>query len=430
MSSRKWFAAFALAWLAAAAPLDGQTGAPHRDSCVTCHAQFDDRLGEPAKKFADDIHSARGLTCAACHGGDPATDDYQQSMSRAKGYRGVPGRAEIPALCSKCHSDAAYMRAFNPSLRTDQQAQYRTSVHGKRLAAGDAKAAVCSDCHTAHGIRPASSPLSSVNPQQIVATCARCHADAEYMKSYRIPTDQVAGYKKSAHFEVLSGGDVAAPTCVTCHGNHGATPPGVASVENVCGTCHLFQQQLFDQSPHKAPWQKQNLAACLTCHGNHEIRRTGDAMLGAGPDSACVKCHAEGDGGWKSAAASHSALTALDSRLNDARGILDRAEQVGMDVSDGRIALGSAREQLIKARVDVHAMSAERVLAATSAGDKQAGQARAAGQQALSEHAFRRKGLALSLVVIALVVIFLWLYVKEIERGQSSEQNSAGSALH
>ena len=46
-------------------------------------------------------------------------------------------------------------------------------------------------------------------------------------------------------------GDLSAPTCTTCHGNHGATPPGFASVANVCSTCHVFQAQLFDSSPHK-----------------------------------------------------------------------------------------------------------------------------------------------------------------------------------
>ena len=97
-------------------------------------------------------------------------------MSRAKGFRGHVDRKQVPQLCSKCHSDATYMRQYNPSLRTDQLSQYLTSVHGKRLAAGDAKVAVCTDCHSVHGIRPASDTRSTIHPLNIAETCSRCHS--------------------------------------------------------------------------------------------------------------------------------------------------------------------------------------------------------------------------------------------------------------
>jgi predicted CXXCH cytochrome family protein len=394
------------------------------DTCRACHILLDERLGNPAKQFTEDIHGQRGLTCADCHGGDPRTEDMEKSMSRAAGYRGVPKRSEIPQLCARCHSDGARMRAYNPSLRTDQLAQYRTSIHGQRLAAGDARVAVCSDCHGIHNIRPASSPISSVHPTKIPETCGRCHADAAYMKPYKISTDQLKEYHASVHFEKLKAGDSAAPNCATCHGNHGAAPPGVASVERVCGTCHLFQQQLFDQSPHKSPWEKQGIAACLTCHSNHAVLPTSDAQLGTGDQSLCITCHQEGDPGRKAAAEMYAALTALDASLQRSKAILDRAERVGMEVSEARVTLASGHEQLIKARVDVHAMDVKRVQATSDNGSKLAANAFAAGEQALAEYTFRRKGLALSLVVIAVVVLSLWLLIREIERPKTAGENS------
>ena len=72
-----------------------------------------------------------------------------------------PGK-QIPELCGHCHSDGAFMRKYNPSLRTDQLAQYKTSVHGKRLLQGDTKVAVCIDCHGVHDLRPASDPRSQL----------------------------------------------------------------------------------------------------------------------------------------------------------------------------------------------------------------------------------------------------------------------------
>ena len=393
----------------------GRSAAPPTDACLSCHAVLGD---DPSKNFADDIHHLRGLSCAACHGGDPTVDDMAAGMNPAKGYLGIPKRAQVPQLCARCHSDAAFMRNYNPSLRTDQLQQYRTSVHGRRLAQGDTQVAVCTDCHSVHGIRPASNPLSSVHPVRLSETCARCHADAERMKPYKIPTDQFADYRASVHFQTLEGGDLSAPTCATCHGNHGAAPPGVASVERVCGTCHVFQEQLFDRSPHKEPWAGLGFASCSTCHGNHRIEHTRDALVGTTPDAVCVTCHVEGDAGWTTAANIHSQLTRLDTSLQEAVGVLDRAERAGMDVSEGRITLGNAHEKLIKARVDVHAFNAPEVQTTVEGGLQLAGQAHQAGLDALAELAFRRKGLALSLIIIAWVVLSLWLLIRHLERRQ------------
>ena len=57
---------------------------------------------------------------------------------------------------------------------------------------------------------------------------------------------QFADYQKSVHYAALTkGNDLSAPTCNDCHGNHGAAPPGVGSVANVCGTCHAVFAQKF-----------------------------------------------------------------------------------------------------------------------------------------------------------------------------------------
>jgi hypothetical protein len=390
-----------------------QPAAAAKDSCFTCHVQLGD---EPSQKFAEDIHHTRGLTCAACHGGDATAEDAPVAMDPAKGFRGVPKRTEIPQLCGRCHSDGAFMRAYNPSLRTDQLAQYWTSVHGRRLRGGDARVAVCSDCHGVHDMRPASSPLSSVHALRIPATCGHCHSDAERMQPYKIPTDQLAGYQASVHFEALQGGDLAAPTCATCHGNHGAAPPGVASVERVCGTCHVFQEQLFDQSPHRAPWAAAGLATCLTCHGNHRIARTRDDLIGTGEESLCVTCHLQGDPGWTAANEMHSDLSSLASALQNATALLDRAERAGMEVGEARVTLASAQEKLIRARVDIHASNPARVKATVAEGQKLAREADRGGEQALAELAFRREGLGLSLLAIAFVIVSLWQLIRYLER--------------
>jgi len=251
------------------------------NSCLDCHSAMPAPPGVTQDKFSQDIHAQKGLTCTSCHGGDASSYDPTQSMGRKAGFKGKIDRRQIPELCGSCHSDPNLMRQYDPSLRTDQLAEYHTSVHGKRLATGDTKVAVCIDCHSVHDIRPPSDPRSTVNPVNVATTCSRCHSDASYMKQYGIPTDQFAKYNTSVHHDALAvRGDLSAPTCTTCHGNHGAVPPGVDKVQNVCANCHVFQAQMYAKSTHSKAFQEKGLPGCVVCHTNHGIQMPSDAMLG------------------------------------------------------------------------------------------------------------------------------------------------------
>jgi len=391
-------------------------GQAQKNSCVECHAMMPDRLEVKAERFAADIHAQKGLTCVSCHGGDPLQEDSDKAMAASAGFRRKPTRAQIPEMCGKCHADAAYIRGFNPSLRTDQLSQYRTSVHGQRLAGGDSRVAVCIDCHSVHDIRSPRDSRSTVHPTNVAQTCARCHADAAHMKPYNIPTDQFASYQTSVHHEALTvRGDLSAPTCNTCHGNHGAAPPGVGSVENVCATCHVFQAQLFDTSPHKKAFAGMGIPACITCHSNHRIQRPTDAFLGTQPDAVCTKCHSDGDAGYKTAGEMRAALQRLDDSIHTSSEILERAERSGMEISQAKLEQSEARDALTKARVTIHSFQLDRLNQDVNAGLKVAQKTFLAGQQALEERDFRRKGLALAIVTIVLVLAGLRMLILQLE---------------
>jgi predicted CXXCH cytochrome family protein len=388
-----------------------------KNSCLDCHSTLPDPYGVSQEKFSQDIHAQKGLTCASCHGGDPTSDDADQAMSRKAGWKGKVDRKDIPKLCGGCHSDPAYMRRYDPTLRTDQLSQYVTSVHGKRLAAGDTKVAVCTDCHSVHDLRAPGDPRSTVNPVNVATTCSRCHADAAYMSSYKIPTNQFADYSQSVHHDALAvRGDLSAPTCSTCHGNHGATPPGVASVANVCSTCHVFQAQLFDASPHQAAFASAGLPGCVTCHSNHKVVHPTDELIGTGDKAICTQCHTEGDAGYAAAAKIREQLIQLAAAIHQADQILGTAERSGMEVSQARLDLTQSTDALTKARVTIHSFNVEKVASDVNPGLAAAAKDYAAGQQALAERNYRRIGLAISLIAIALVLLGLRLYVKQIER--------------
>jgi hypothetical protein len=398
-----------LAWALGAA-----RGASPQDSCVTCHSALEGKQAEPARLFEGDVHHQAGLGCADCHGGDPK-DESMDAMSRAKGFRGAPKKTQVPDFCARCHSDIAYMRRFNPKMRADQLSQYLTSVHGKRLKQGDTKVAACVDCHGVHNILAVSDTRAPVHPTNVADTCARCHANAATMQDYKIPTDQVARYGKSVHAQLLAQGDLSAPTCTTCHGNHGAAPPGVSSVANVCGTCHVFFGQLFDKSPHQAAFARLGLPACVQCHSNHEIVKPSDDWVGVGPKSVCITCHAEGDAGYAAARAIAGDLARLNTFLARADETLDTAERSGMEVSSARLAMAEASEALIKARVNVHTFREAEVEKLTGQGVDIASKSYEAGLAALRERDYRRKGLGVALIAIVLTISGLSLKIREIE---------------
>jgi len=337
-------------------------------------------------------------------------------MGKKAGFKGKIDRKQVPQLCGSCHSNPTYIKTFNPGLRTDQLDQYHTSVHGKLFAAGDSKVAVCIDCHSVHDIRAPKDPRSTVNPVNVAKTCSRCHSDAEYMKQYGIPTNQYAQYITSVHYQdMVVRGDLSAPTCTTCHGNHGAVPPGVDKVQNVCASCHVFQAQMYGKSSHNKAFEALNLPGCVVCHSNHGIQHPTDAKLGAGPEGVCMKCHQPGDRCDRARVNIQSGLMQLDRSIKEADQALRVAEASGMDVSEARLAQDQAKDALTKARVTIHSFKADLVNQDIQVGRKLAASNLKAGKDAMVERNHRRIGLGMCLVAIVMMLAGLWLYIRKIE---------------
>ncbi len=410
------------AWLLLLLPLSAwpSPAAAERqaESCIACHLETgDDRLAQPAKAFVEDVHATKGFGCVSCHGGD-ATQAGMEAMDPAKGYIGKPEREQVPQLCGRCHADPRFMKQYNPAVRVDQVAEYATSVHGRRLAQfGDPKVAVCTSCHPAHSIRPPADPRSSVHPLRVAETCGGCHADPKYMAAYKVPTDQLEKYRASVHWAAMSvRGDLSAPTCNDCHGNHGAAPPGVSWVGNVCGQCHTVMADLFAKSVHATVFAQMGTPGCATCHDNHAIKAAGDDMLGLGDTAVCVACHSPGDTGGKAAAEMRALVDSLRGESDRARAILLRAERAGMEVSQAMFELNGAADALIKARAAVHAFTVGAVKKEADAGLPISAKAYARGVRALRDLRFRRAGLAVSAAIILLLVAGLVLKIRQLER--------------
>jgi nitrate/TMAO reductase-like tetraheme cytochrome c subunit len=343
-------------------------------SCTTCHENpdmFEAEALEIARGFADDVHSKADISCHDCHGGNPdpaLAEDMDAAMDSAhteNPYHGPPKRTQIPSFCGRCHSDPSFMKRFRPDARVDQEREYWTSQHGQALEQGDTKVATCVDCHGTHGIRSASNPDSSVYPTRVAETCRGCHADGGKMAGYLLPNgrplpiDQYSRWRQSIHAAAMfEREDLTAPTCNDCHGNHGATPPGLDSLTFVCGQCHGREADLFRGSPkhaglvshneylqesgdescaacHQAPQAQvtgiRSFGECTSCHGNHGIIRPTMAMFAALPAAPCDFCHQES--GLLAGSDRNSART-LEDYLEAKEFLLSQAQSAGLEGED------------------------------------------------------------------------------------------------
>jgi predicted CXXCH cytochrome family protein len=186
-------------------------------------------------------------------------------------------------------------------------------------------------------------------------------------------------------------------------------------VANVCSTCHVFQVQLFEASPHKAAFAAAGMPACVTCHSNHAILHPTDDLIGTGEKAICTQCHTEGDSGYAAAAKMKESLRQLALAIGNSEDKLKQAERSGMEVGQAKLELVQARDALTKARVTIHTFNVEKVEADTKPGMAVAMKGYDAGVGALKERNVRRIGLGFSLVAIAIMVAGLTFYIKRIE---------------
>jgi cytochrome b6 len=392
-------------------------------ACLKCHAtlgEIDEKLAAPTVAWAEDVHASRGLTCVSCHGGDdsPALfDDSDASMDPKKGFIGRPDRLKIADFCGRCHGDATYMKQFNPAARVDIIDEYDTSVHGMQIAKGDDKVATCVDCHGVHGIRPVKNPGSPAYAVNVPKTCAVCHGDEALMASYGLDTTPVTEWNRSVHAAaLLVKGDLSAPACNDCHGNHGAVPPGVESLAFVCGSCHGREAQLFRESWKSEIFADGGFAECVSCHGNHAVQHPTDALIGTGEGTACAQCHEPGDECDKASARIRAAIDRYSDSIDEARDILETAERAGMEVSEPLYTLDKEGVSgLVETRSLIHSFDTDRLVARSEEGVAVAGKARQAGEQAMEDLGFRRKGLGASLVFIALLLVALYAKIRQVD---------------
>ena len=245
MRTRLVFYALALAALLGVAVTSAQTSpatAPQTPAgptltCKGCHGPGTTLPYLAGAQFHTDAHAAyaagfhaisiqnghKAAACLDCHtrNGDMTT------MLPATDPQSPINRANVATTCGRCHGDPSVMEGTG--ISTQPFLTYQESVHARVLSQGNLGAAVCTDCHKAHDVLPASDPRSTISRLAIPQTCGTCHPSV------------TAEYTESVHGLAAERGVSQAPVCIDCHGIHNILPEKTARTSlrmNTCERCH------------------------------------------------------------------------------------------------------------------------------------------------------------------------------------------------
>jgi hypothetical protein len=106
----------------------------------------------------------------------------------------------------------------------------------------------------------------------------------------------------------------------------------------------------------------------------------------------------------------------LRNEYDKAHNKLLEAERAGMEVSQAQFQLNNAMDALVKGRTAIHSFSVEAVTKEVEVGLRVSNKAYARGVEALHELQFRRKGLAVSVGIILILIVGLVIKIRQLER--------------
>jgi hypothetical protein len=253
--------------------------------------------------------------------------------------------------------------------------------------------------------------------------CASCHADEAFMAPYDIPTDQYELYQASVHgVALLDEQNLRAPTCSTCHGKHGAAPPGYQQVANVCGQCHAATQDYYMQGAHRMGMTSEAAPRCVTCHGRYDVPpATRELFVGTG-DRNCGSCHPPDSAIGQQAEAMYNALKEADDAFEQAEATINLAIDSRLLMAEQEEMLQQAHTPLIESRALQHTVNLVDVEAKAAESLELSQKAQASAEAALAELDTRRLGMVVALGVILVTIVALILIKRELDRDLEAER--------
>ncbi len=257
------------------------TGITPKVDCSICHANEGDQYKISIHGQLSAKNDPNAPTCEECHG-----SHYVLSN---KNPLSPSFHTNIPNLCGKCHRKGEPAAVRYVGKEHDIVENYTESIHGKGLLkSGLTVTATCTDCHTAHMELPHNEPNSSVNRNNIAATCGKCHYGIEKQ------------LENSVHSPNITKTDKKLPVCFDCHSAHNISRTDNSGfrleIMQICGNCHKNYAESYFNTYHgqvsRLGYAK--TAKCWDCHGAHDIlpvENPKSHLSFQNKVETCKKCH-------------------------------------------------------------------------------------------------------------------------------------------
>jgi hypothetical protein len=150
-------------------------------------------------------------------------------------------------------------------------------------------------------------------------------------------------------------------------------------------------------------------------------------MIGTDDSAVCMQCHEKGSRGFDAAAEIRRNLDGFESGFQAAEGLLARAKQKGVEVSDVEFKLQDVNTVLVTAKNLTHGLDTAEIAKAVADGEADLAEVRKAGEKALDEALFRRQGLAVTTVLLAVFAVALALKIRRMGRAKRERAGAGGS---
>lgn len=277
-------------------------GTTTNEKCMICHGKKNKFKKEVTGRKIP-LYVDQTVLKKSVHGSRSCTDCHIDIVD-------IPHKQVKKVNCRRCHYSGNTVGAPQGNLYK----QYEQSIHGVEVSKGNPKAPVCQDCHGTHDVFKHDNPASKTYRLNIPKTCGRCHIDI------------YATYKESVHGVAVFKGNLDAPVCSSCHGEHNIKAPNQPGstvaplhVTKTCSGCHGAKGVVakygiktdrfttFEESFHGVAQLMNNkmVANCASCHGYHDIRAANDPKSSVYPANipkTCGKpqCHPEANANFAS----------------------------------------------------------------------------------------------------------------------------------
>jgi cytochrome b subunit of formate dehydrogenase len=232
-----------------------------RVDCSICHAEVVNTYKTSIHGKLSDRGDPIAPECNDCHG--------THEIRGRRDTKSVTYPTNVPDLCGNCHREGNKAAMRYTGDQRNILPNYTNSIHGKGLLeSGLVVTAMCTDCHTAHHTLPHDDPQSSVNPENVPMTCAKCH-NGIYEQ-----------FTQSIHSPTVSESTKQLPKCEDCHSSHTISRTDKEGfkldVINQCGRCHEEVMGTYFETFHGKVSKLGYTAAakCYDCHGAHDVQPT------------------------------------------------------------------------------------------------------------------------------------------------------------